>query len=542
MIMPMAYEVAMGLRLTHRGTTFWCGTWLGGCGSQIMTKIGRRKVPHFAHYPEMARKCRRANLDDSSADHLFINRDLKNWLGTQGIAVRRPQFLGDIEQQGTCIGLLLETRDAKRTIAVVLDDRDTEKWKRLYDEFRTAHKPVDWLYSPTSRNGRALTSGQGTGLLAMCQYVDGERRLRVGARDASGRIRWADLADCRISGTGIVHPDAAPAKPEPQLSRPAGQFRDMRPPGASPTREQIADYRRAANGLLMDANAALSRGDRDAARTAVARLRQVLDTLGDDYMERKFRILALRAGGDIHTVETGSGVVPTLGRTLLIEAEVSKSLDAAFDALRKGHIESAKRLHGRVAETLTGTLSLNGDLQRRSRSCAAQIRDTEQRRREAKRVLPPAPGATRNLHGSGVPKQASASEGPDENTPGRPMVQQVAAMKRRLRMVSPSGRLRRDLHELLIKLPRHEFPSDRRLFETYLLQHWPVFYARAASTGAVRAMPEILSPAGRQRERQSKATSVPRARCSCGWEGKPGRFTRHTTLPALQGKVHTRLA
>ncbi|WP_425458661.1 competence protein CoiA family protein [Actinomadura decatromicini] len=88
----------MGLRLTYGGRTFWCGTWLGGCGNRLMTKIGKRKVPHFAHYPEMVGECRRRNLDETSADHLFIHRDLKTWLGDQGIDIRRPRLLGDIKR------------------------------------------------------------------------------------------------------------------------------------------------------------------------------------------------------------------------------------------------------------------------------------------------------------------------------------------------------------------------------------------------------------------------------------------------------------
>lgn len=213
-IMPTVYEVAMGLRLTHHGETFWCGTWLGGCGSQIMTKIGRRKVPHFAHYPEMAGKCRRVDLDETSADHLFIYRDLKNWLARQGIAVQPPRLLGTIRQQGACTGLLLHRRDKKRMIAVVIDDSNAEEWKRLYDEFRKSGSPVDWLYSPTSSAGRALARGQGTGLLAMCQYVNGERRLRIGTQVTGGKINWADLANCKVSEYGIVHPAAPPPENE----------------------------------------------------------------------------------------------------------------------------------------------------------------------------------------------------------------------------------------------------------------------------------------------------------------------------------------
>ena len=85
-IMPTVYEVAMGLRLTHHGETFWCGTWLGGCGSQIMTKIGRRKVPHFAHYPEMAEKCRRVDLDETRRTGWRGKESLCNHLGCSALS------------------------------------------------------------------------------------------------------------------------------------------------------------------------------------------------------------------------------------------------------------------------------------------------------------------------------------------------------------------------------------------------------------------------------------------------------------------------
>ncbi|MFC4909363.1 competence protein CoiA family protein [Actinomadura gamaensis] len=124
-IMPTDYATAMGLRLTHKGATFWCGTRLGGCGRRITTRIGKKRVPHFAHFPDAEDWCRRTRLGEDSADHPFIDRDLQAWLARQGAPARTPEFLQEsAAAAGGCAGLLLESSDGRKKVAVVLDDDD----------------------------------------------------------------------------------------------------------------------------------------------------------------------------------------------------------------------------------------------------------------------------------------------------------------------------------------------------------------------------------------------------------------------------------
>ncbi|PZT69617.1 hypothetical protein DN402_24600 [Streptomyces sp. SW4] len=78
-------------RRHFHGKRFWCGTLLGGCGGELMTKRYETKVCHFAHYPDhtgTAPVCHRVANGADSADHLFIKRDLTAWLKAQGIRVQ----------------------------------------------------------------------------------------------------------------------------------------------------------------------------------------------------------------------------------------------------------------------------------------------------------------------------------------------------------------------------------------------------------------------------------------------------------------------
>ncbi|MGW1106822.1 hypothetical protein [Streptomyces sp. NPDC002540] len=86
-------------RSEHLERTFWCGTWLGGCGGELTTKLCTGKVCHFAHKADpdaMDSPCRRRSAGAAgtgSADHLYIKAALADWMASHNTpgSTRIPQ-------------------------------------------------------------------------------------------------------------------------------------------------------------------------------------------------------------------------------------------------------------------------------------------------------------------------------------------------------------------------------------------------------------------------------------------------------------------
>ncbi|MFE5096631.1 hypothetical protein ACFRCI_41555 [Streptomyces sp. NPDC056638] len=86
-------------RSEHLERTFWCGTWLGGCGGELTTKLCTDKVCHFAHKADpdaMDSPCRRRSAGAAgtgSADHLYIKAALADWMASHNTpgSTRIPQ-------------------------------------------------------------------------------------------------------------------------------------------------------------------------------------------------------------------------------------------------------------------------------------------------------------------------------------------------------------------------------------------------------------------------------------------------------------------
>ncbi|MYT32047.1 MULTISPECIES: hypothetical protein [unclassified Streptomyces] len=73
-------------RRQYAGQTFWCGSWLGGCGRQLTTKLYVDRVCHFAHHADAdtaRRPCARRARDVTSADHLYVKAAAEGLLEAQ---------------------------------------------------------------------------------------------------------------------------------------------------------------------------------------------------------------------------------------------------------------------------------------------------------------------------------------------------------------------------------------------------------------------------------------------------------------------------
>ncbi|MEV5620368.1 hypothetical protein [Streptomyces bacillaris] len=86
---PTQPQELLLFRSDHLERTFWCGTWLGGCGGELTTRLCEDKVCHFAHKadPEgLDSPCRRKSsrtAGTGSADHLYIKAALTELMASQ---------------------------------------------------------------------------------------------------------------------------------------------------------------------------------------------------------------------------------------------------------------------------------------------------------------------------------------------------------------------------------------------------------------------------------------------------------------------------
>ncbi|MGY3676859.1 hypothetical protein [Streptomyces sp. TE33382] len=87
MVCPTDADELDEFRQEFSGTTFWCGTLLGGCGGPLLTRRGYVRVSHFAHFPDpdgLLPECGRRSRGIASADHLYVRTATQKWLRRQG--------------------------------------------------------------------------------------------------------------------------------------------------------------------------------------------------------------------------------------------------------------------------------------------------------------------------------------------------------------------------------------------------------------------------------------------------------------------------
>lgn len=76
-VLPMEAIEVDRFRQAHHEDTFWCGVWLGGCGSRLTTKLYTDRACHSAHVPpsdgstrESRASARTAEWRDSQTPHV----------------------------------------------------------------------------------------------------------------------------------------------------------------------------------------------------------------------------------------------------------------------------------------------------------------------------------------------------------------------------------------------------------------------------------------------------------------------------------------
>jgi hypothetical protein len=213
-------------RSVYAEATFWCGHWLGGCGTQLTTKLYLDRACHFAHFPhhppESAPSCQRA-AGVEGADHLYVKAALLGWLGDQDITAqaRIPRDPDGTVHSGT---VLVEPGDRAPLRVVLHKDAaaagapDAEALLGL----TVAHDP--WLLTLPGYVHRIRCHSEGT-----------TRRVMIGTQQRRG-TDWFDLDDCSLEEQGLTTPAIAELRRQRAGTRLLGQPRPRRSaPAPAPT-------------------------------------------------------------------------------------------------------------------------------------------------------------------------------------------------------------------------------------------------------------------------------------------------------------------
>lgn len=215
-IMPMTRFEAQHFLGEYPGADFWCGTWLGGCGRKLTTRVGMERIPHFAHRPvreDRTAICHRRYNDRRSADHLFVNRDLAAWARRRGHRPDEPVLHGDFRSGGTCTCLDLTLRhvaDAEDgLITVVFKTYNMSVWYSgdLDQELVTSWR--SWVFGPGVASPQTLLDRDGFALHLRLDSTDAVGRIEIGTRPPRGGIEWAGLDDCTVDERGLCTPFVA---------------------------------------------------------------------------------------------------------------------------------------------------------------------------------------------------------------------------------------------------------------------------------------------------------------------------------------------
>lgn len=256
-VLPLEAIELDAFRRTYAGLTFWCGTWLGGCGRQLTTKLYTDRVCHFAHHAAQdGQRCARSAHDVASADHLYVKTALEELL-------RGGRVDGEVlcSPPGPApVGSLVRLRiSGVGELQVHMNTATAPDWDSPAAELRIAvaeHVPVERRVLqrlPYLHRVRCDTAGTG-------------RQVMIGTQTARGTA-WYLPHECSFGPTGLHTPalDDLPGQPiAPRPAAPTGSAAMPRAGATVPVR-MSGHVRR----LLLQLGSARTRGDLSLARELI---------------------------------------------------------------------------------------------------------------------------------------------------------------------------------------------------------------------------------------------------------------------------------
>ncbi|MFJ5773093.1 hypothetical protein [Streptomyces sp. NPDC093094] len=187
----------------HPGRSFYCGTLLGGCGRRLIPKQYRDRKCHFAHVSAAA-DCRRADRDESSADHLYIGRALTEWLKRQGRRGVQPSYRPRGLQVREVVDVSYDM--GARLARVQLARRSKREWEESDSGLRERHAGVDWFFGPDSLVANWHVDRHGYALRVQCRSAGATREVLIGTQFAQGPVEWVPLSRCTLTSAGVLTP------------------------------------------------------------------------------------------------------------------------------------------------------------------------------------------------------------------------------------------------------------------------------------------------------------------------------------------------
>ncbi|MFH8485316.1 hypothetical protein [Streptomyces longisporoflavus] len=251
-VLPMEAIEVGDFRTRHDGQTYWCGTWLGGCGHQLFTKLYTDRACHFAHGPdpEHTSSCTRKASGVSSADHLYIKHGLLDWLAGQDITAEATIAR---DTDGLIGGDVLFAPSGHDNLRVLLSESPGSSAPEEKD-------PAHLMLGPEMTPDPDVLLRQG--YVNRIQLVpDGtRRRIQVGTERHGGATEWFDLDDVELTPSGPTTPAVEEIRRLRTTRRPIGVWAPKPPPPQSrPTAPAVSDE-----------DHGIPSQDRDAAMAALA--------------------------------------------------------------------------------------------------------------------------------------------------------------------------------------------------------------------------------------------------------------------------------
>ncbi|MFI1869512.1 hypothetical protein [Streptomyces jumonjinensis] len=195
-LLPLEAIELDAFRHPYTDDTFWCGTWLGGCGRQLTTKLYTDRVCHFAHHadadPHRAPCARRAR-DVTSADHLYVKAAAERLLLAQELPGRVTCSEPGAAPAGSLVQLHLGDGQALTIHMNTAVPPDCDQ---------TAGRTVIGADVPVDR--RTLQRLPYMHRIR-CESDGTSRRVLIGAQTARG-TQWYRADQCSLGPAGLITP------------------------------------------------------------------------------------------------------------------------------------------------------------------------------------------------------------------------------------------------------------------------------------------------------------------------------------------------
>ncbi|MFD5317580.1 hypothetical protein [Streptomyces sp. NPDC127098] len=212
-MLPLEAIELDAFRQRYAGHTFWCGTWLGGCGRQLTTKLYVDRVCHFAHHADTEADvkrapCSRRARDVTSADHLYVKAAAERLLAARRLAGEVACSEPGAAPAGSLVQLRLGDDIA---LTIHMNGAVPPDW----DNLQAAHRVVVEAGVPIDRRTLERLSHVHR---IRCESDGTSRRVLIGTQTSRG-TEWFGPEECTLGPAGLITP-ALKHLPDQPVARP----------------------------------------------------------------------------------------------------------------------------------------------------------------------------------------------------------------------------------------------------------------------------------------------------------------------------------